>query len=114
MVKFCDICSKLLVIDTTPTTCRFICTNCNDRVTELTDEDTLLYERNIGQEIYKYGSILRNAGKDQLNKRVELKCSKCSHAYSRQVRIGEDLRLINVCESCDNQVDDNFDDTFRQ
>jgi DNA-directed RNA polymerase subunit M/transcription elongation factor TFIIS len=102
MPLFCEICSNLLSVITTADTFHFRCMKCKKDYMPV-DEDTLRYEQIKGTNLIIYKTILQNADKDPVNPKVENHCNKCGHNIVRQVRLGNDMRLINVCIKCSNK-----------
>jgi hypothetical protein len=68
-----------------------------------TVEDTLRYEDVKGANIVASKTILQNMNRDPCNPKVYRNCPTCKHPLARQVRVGEDMRLINACIKCNNQ-----------
>lgn len=66
------------------------------------DKDTLVHEDVSGTNLTIYKSILYNAGKDPVNPKVRRPC-KCGNQFARQVRLGNELKLINTCTVCGDQ-----------
>jgi len=101
MPLFCRLCNNLLVVDTTADSFNFKCTKC-EHIEQPSDSDSLRFEEVIGTNFTIYGSILRNAGKDPVNPKVSKLC-KCGNKTARQVRLGNEMRLINTCIKCGEQ-----------
>jgi DNA-directed RNA polymerase subunit M/transcription elongation factor TFIIS len=74
------------------------------------DSDTLRYENVTGTNLVVYKSILLNAGKDPVNPKVKKNCS-CGNNIVTQVRLGNELKLINTCINCNNQWVDGTQET---
>jgi len=103
MPLFCDICNNLLSVITTASTFYFKCAQCQKRFKPLPD-DSLRYEESTGINLLIYKKILQNAAKDPLNPKVLRDCPNCKKkTIIRQVRLGDDLRLINTCIKCEKQ-----------
>jgi DNA-directed RNA polymerase subunit M/transcription elongation factor TFIIS len=102
MPLFCRICNNLMVVDTTADTFNFKCSKCF-RVEDSQSEDSLRYEEASGINFTSYGAILRNAGRDPVNPKVAKSCNKCGSKIARQVRLGNEMRLINTCIKCGEQ-----------
>jgi DNA-directed RNA polymerase subunit M/transcription elongation factor TFIIS len=102
MPLFCKFCSNLLVNINSSDSLKFKCVKCNV-YEEPTDEDTLRYEdvKAINLDVYK--SIVSTAADDPVNPKVKKICPKCKHDRARQVRIGDELKLINKCIKCKEQ-----------
>ena len=107
MSLFCKSCNNLLIVSTTADLFHFKCVKC-ELVEVPSDADSLRYEEVSGTNFTIYGSILRNAGLDPVNPKVEKKCT-CGNSIVRQVRLGSEMRLINTCTKCNKQWIDNGD-----
>ena len=101
MPLFCSICQNLLVVSTTADTFHFKCVKC-ESVEKPDERDTLRYENISGTNLTSYKAILLTAGKDPVNPKVRREC-KCGSNVVRQVRLGNEMRLINTCISCNDQ-----------
>ena len=101
MPLFCTACDNLLTIITTADEFYFKCSKCNIQYTP-NDNDMLRYEDIRGTNLIVYKTILQNAGQDPVNPKVIKQCS-CGHNIVRQVRLGEDMKLINTCVKCNKQ-----------
>lgn len=99
---FCQLCNNLLTVITTADEFYFKCGNCQKTYTP-NEEDTLRYEDSNNTNLVIYKTILRNAARDPVNPIVKQKCIKCTGELLKQVRIGDDLRLINICMQCNEQ-----------
>lgn len=101
MPLFCSACSNLLMVITRADSFYFNCSNCHQ--TYMPDEsDTLRYEEINNSKFLNYKTILQNAGRDPMNPKVKKECS-CGSDVVRQVRLGEDMKLINTCINCNKQ-----------
>jgi len=101
MPLFCKICHNLMIISTTVESFIYQCEKC--KITETPSaEDTLVYEDVSGTNLVIYNSILANAGRDQVNPKIRRKC-KCGSDLCRQVRLGDEMKLINTCIKCSDQ-----------
>ena len=98
---FCKVCDNIYSIITTNNKLYFKCQKCKTAV-EPNVIDTLRYEaKSISRIIY--GTLLKNAGKDPVNPKVIKECPQCKYTISKQIRVGNDMRLINTCTKCDYQ-----------
>lgn len=101
MSLFCDNCRNLLTMVTTADTFAFKCNKC-----ELTKEpnvtDYKVYESLSGTNLDIFRSLLSYAGKDPVNPKVIKKC-KCGHNIAKQVRLGNEMKLVNTCVKCNKQ-----------
>ena len=68
------------------------------------EDDSLRYEENKSGSLFIFQTILKKAGKDPVNLKAKFKCPKCKHNIAKRVRLGSELRLINICEGCDTQL----------
>jgi len=75
------------------------CCKCKN-VYEALPDDTLCYEYSTAGNISIYEIILKKAGRDPVNLKAAIKCGKCSNGLVRQVRVGEDMKLFNICTEC--------------
>lgn len=101
MHSFCTICSNLLLISTTPETFQFKCMKCQNIETP-DAKSTLIYEEVSGTDFNTFKAILHNAGRDQVNPKVYKTC-QCGYHICRQVRLGDEMQLINTCVKCNDQ-----------
>lgn len=101
-MHYCTDCDNLLSEITTVDTFHYKCIKCQ-KIYEPTDEDTLRYEDVKGANLAIFGTLLQTAGKDPCNPKVKKSCSECKNDIVKQVRIGQDMRLINTCTKCHKQ-----------
>lgn len=101
MPLFCSNCRNLLIIVTTYDTFVYKCNKCeiNEEPAEL---DYMVYESVSGTNLDIFKSLLSHAGKDPVNPKVFKKC-KCGNNIVKQVRLGEEMKLINTCVTCNKQ-----------
>jgi DNA-directed RNA polymerase subunit M/transcription elongation factor TFIIS len=90
-----------MVIITTPDDFKYQCEKCQT-FENPSEKDTLVHEDVTGTNLVIYKSILHNAGKDPVNPKVMRKC-KCGSNYAKQVRLGDEMKLINTCVDCGTQ-----------
>ena len=109
MPLFCPICENLMVIITTADSFQYQCDKCMT-IEQPTDKDTLVHENVTGTNLVIYTSILHNAGRDPVNPKVAKQCN-CGYKFSRQVRLGDEMKLINTCIKCNEQWLDGTKDT---
>lgn len=102
MPLFCEVCNNLLSKISTADTFYFNCVKCKSNY-KPTDNDSLRYESTHDTNIAVYNIILQNARKDPVNPKVNKKCKKCDNNIVKQVRLTDDMRLINVCTECNEQ-----------
>ena len=98
---FCKICANLLSVVTTADTFYFKCAKCQE-LYQPTDKDSIRYEEVRGSELAMHKTILLNAGMDPVNPKVKCKCT-CGNNFAKQVRLGSDMRVINICTMCNRQ-----------
>lgn len=106
---FCDVCYNLLEEQTTADTFSFKCGKC-ETTKKPTDEDSLRYEDATGTDFTIFRSILNNAGRDNMNPKAIRQC-ECGYNRVRQVRLGENMQIINTCIKCNAQWFDGTRDT---
>ena len=106
MPLFCSTCQNLMIQITTADTFIFKCEKC-ETTEQPNDIDSLRYEHVNGTSLSNYKAILHNAGKDAVNLKVYKQCIECSNNIVRQVRLGDEMRLINTCTVCNKQWLDN-------
>ena len=102
MVIFCKYCNNLLSVNTIDDTLKFECNSCHTKY-DATDEDSLRYEDTRGGNIMIFNKILQTASKDPINPKVYKKCPKCRYELAKQVRLGDEMKLINTCLKCNHQ-----------
>jgi DNA-directed RNA polymerase subunit M/transcription elongation factor TFIIS len=99
MNNFCSSCENLLTSVTTAESMHFRCVKCGTQAPP-DPKGTLLYENTKGANLMAYSSILQTAGQDPVCPKVYRKCKSCNNNLVRQVRLGKDMSLINVCIKC--------------
>jgi DNA-directed RNA polymerase subunit M/transcription elongation factor TFIIS len=98
---FCNICNNLLSVITTADTFYFKCNKCQENYTP-SDKDTERHVETSNTELTMYKTILLNAGQDPVNPKANRKCV-CGNNIVKQVRIGSDMKVINICTKCNKQ-----------
>lgn len=101
MSLFCNSCGNILYEITSSDGFLFRCNNCS-KTYEPTAADTLRYEEVRGTSLIMYKTLLQNAADDPVNPKCFKDCKKCENNLVRQVRLGEDMKLINICIKCKN------------
>jgi DNA-directed RNA polymerase subunit M/transcription elongation factor TFIIS len=109
MPLFCPICSNLMIMATTSELFRYKCNKCETLETP-GDKDSLVYEDVSGTNLVVYQAILLKAGRDPVNPKVHRTC-KCGNKFAKQVRLGNEMKLINTCTKCGEQWLDGTRDT---
>jgi len=99
MKYFCDNCNNLLEINTSNDELTFKCRTCFASYKSEPD-DSLRYEETQSGNLILFQTILNKAADDPVNPKSFVKCPKCKHNISKYVRLGNEMRLINICESC--------------
>ena len=99
MKYFCDNCHNLMDINTTYDELTFKCLTCY-AVYKSEDDDSLRYEETQGGNLIIFQTILNKAMKDPVNLKAHVTCPKCKYHMAKRVRLGTELRLINICEEC--------------
>lgn len=102
MKYFCEICNNLLDINTYNDELTFKCMSCFTTYQSEPD-DSLRYEETKTGNLIIFQTILNKAVKDNVTTRAYMQCPKCKHNKAKLVRLGEELRLINICEKCNFQ-----------
>jgi DNA-directed RNA polymerase subunit M/transcription elongation factor TFIIS len=96
----CKICQNLLTVITTHDNMFFTCVKCYVNY-QPEINDSLLYVEKKGTDLSIYGVMLKYAGKDPVNPKIRKDCIACDNKILRQVRLGNDMKLINICIKCD-------------
>ncbi len=104
MAKFCTSCDNLLIPAFINEELIFKCVTCND-IYPSDDNDTLRYERVKEGDILIFEKILNNAGDDPVTIKARVNCinTQCSGKIVKQVRVGDDMKLFNICVVCKTQ-----------
>ena len=96
MPLFCDSCHSLLEKITGSDAFYFKCRLCL-KIYESTPEDTLLKDVASGAKLSIHKTIIKNAAFDPANPKAYNKCTECQSEIVKQVQLGHDKRLVNVC-----------------
>jgi DNA-directed RNA polymerase subunit M/transcription elongation factor TFIIS len=99
MKHFCDNCHNLLDISTANDELIFKCLTCYSEYKSEPD-DSLRYEETQGGNLVIFQTILNKARYDPVNLKAHVTCPKCKFHTAKRVRLGVELRLINICEDC--------------
>ena len=99
MKNFCDNCHNLLDVNTKNDILTFKCLTCY-AVYKSEDDDSLRYKETQGGNLVIFQTILNKAKNDPLNLKTYTACPKCKNNISKVVRLGNEMRLINICEEC--------------
>ena len=99
MKYFCDNCCNLLGVNTANDELVFKCQTCF-AVYKSSADDSLRYEETKDGNLIIFQTILTNAKNDPVNIKEYVNCPKCKNDIAKRVRLGNELRLINVCEKC--------------
>lgn len=101
MAKFCEICENLLSSNFANDKITFTCNVCHIAYAS-NASDTLRRERIKESDINIFSKILDKAIDDPATIKAHLKCKndKCSSTVVKQVRVGTDMRLYNICTIC--------------
>jgi len=99
MKYFCDNCCNLLDVNTANDTLVYKCHTCFS-VYKSSDDDSLRYEETQGGNLIIFQTILSNAKNDPVNIKEHVDCPKCKNDVAKRVRLGKELRLINICDKC--------------
>jgi hypothetical protein len=81
-----------------------MCNSCHSQY-EAVASDTLRYEYVKEPDVMIFETILNKAGEDPVTIKAHQRCvnAKCGNEIIKQVRIGADLRLYNICVKCNAQ-----------
>ena len=96
---FCDNCNNLLEVNTANDQLTFQCRTCLASYKSEPD-DSLRYEETDGGNLMIFQTILNKAKDDPVSSKAKVNCPKCKNGIAKPVRLGDELRLINVCEDC--------------
>jgi DNA-directed RNA polymerase subunit M/transcription elongation factor TFIIS len=99
MKYFCNNCNNLLDINTANDVLSFKCLSCYT-LYDADDDDTLRYEDSKSGNLIIFNKILSKAVRDPANIKANVTCPKCNNTIAKRVRLGKELRLINICTSC--------------
>lgn len=99
MKYFCDNCNNLLEVKSSTEELMLVCQSCHTTYKSEPD-DSLRYSETKGGNLFIYNTILSKALNDPVNLKAHIACPKCKHTISKQVRLGAELMLINICEGC--------------
>lgn len=104
MTKFCKICDNLLVATFNNDDLYFKCMMCHISY-DLEPEDTLRYEFIKESNVMIYEKILNRAVDDPVVYKTYKKCidKKCKGELIKQMPVGEEMRLYNICTTCRTQ-----------
>lgn len=97
--EFCSICENKLIPDIVKDELNFKCYACNLEYNS-TPEDSLRFEEIKGDPLSKFITILKNTHKDPVNPKLRITCPKCKYGFAKQIRIGDDMKLITSCCAC--------------
>lgn len=99
MPKFCDQCHNLLTVQITPNEFTFECSKCSITF-QPEPSDMMRHESLKTTNLSVYHHVVKTIVDDPVNPKVYKKCPKCGHGVAKQVRLGNNMRLINGCISC--------------
>ena len=103
MVKFCFYCGNLLyAYYENNEQLFFMCNNCHIPY-DPDVEDTLRYSRNKNNVTISIKKILNNTIDDPAVVKVYKDCIECDGKIVKQIRIGDNLDLFNICLKCKKQ-----------
>jgi len=96
---FCDKCYNLLNYTIDDNNLKFLCNSCYS-IYDPNPTDTLIYEKVKEKNTVIFENLSNTAGKDPVNIKVYKKCNNCNNNISKQIRIGNEMTLINICTKC--------------
>ncbi len=100
MGKFCRFCANLLTESFANDVLSFRCQSCQ-LVYKAKPEDTLRYEKTKESDTTIYETILNRAVDDPATIKARVDCiKKCGGKIVKQVRVGDDMKLFNICVKC--------------
>jgi DNA-directed RNA polymerase subunit RPC12/RpoP len=99
---YCPYCTNLFIKITTADTFVYKCVQCQQTFVP-SDNNTLQYEDVKGANLAIFGTLLHTAKKDPCNPKVYKDCKDCKNDIVTQIRIGQDMKLINTCTNCGKQ-----------
>jgi DNA-directed RNA polymerase subunit M/transcription elongation factor TFIIS len=99
MSKFCKYCYNILYPNVNNDELVFKCMSCHE-VYPAEANDSLRYERTKEANISRFEKILNNTADDPAVLKARIQCVKCDNDIIKQVRIGQDMKLFNVCPKC--------------
>lgn len=104
MAKFCEICENLLSSIFANDKITFKCVTCQI-IYNSTSVDTLRRERIKESDTNIFSKILDKSAQDPATIKAYIKCKndKCDGNIVKQVRVGQDLKLYNICLKCNMQ-----------
>lgn len=100
MTYFCDNCNNLLDVITANESLTFKCMSCFTLYASNPD-DSLRYEETKGGNLMIFQTILNEAINDSVNLKEYAPCPRCKFNIAKSVRLGDELRLIHICEKCE-------------
>jgi DNA-directed RNA polymerase subunit M/transcription elongation factor TFIIS len=102
IAKICEQCGHLLSAVYANDEASFMCSSCG-RIYPFAPEDTRRYKKVEGSNINMFEKILNNADRNPTLPKVFEDCYKCKkNVIVKQVRVGENMQLINKCTVCKN------------
>jgi DNA-directed RNA polymerase subunit M/transcription elongation factor TFIIS len=104
MSKFCDYCSNLLEPNYINDQKSYKCFTCHI-IYKSENDDSLIRERIKESDIMIFEKILDKAIDDPATIKAYVDCidTKCDSKLVKQVRIGNDMLLYNICIKCRKQ-----------
>lgn len=102
MSKFCKICDNLLTAVYAHDELAFKCNICQIPYKSF-PEDTLRHERVKESDVMIFDKIMDKAAKDPVTIKAKVDCinNKCDSKIVKQVRVGSDMKLYNICIKCE-------------
>jgi DNA-directed RNA polymerase subunit M/transcription elongation factor TFIIS len=102
MNKFCNYCNNLLYTRFSNDELLFTCMSCYINF-PYNESDTLRYSRTKENNVVIFEKILYKAVDDPSTLKKNMECVKCDNNIVKQVRIGSDMKLFNICTKCKTQ-----------
>ena len=98
-MKFCPMCDRVMVRDTSSGEVRFSCTVCG----EIVPGDA--YDARVGGAVLgagetteMYKRLIQVSPFDRVNQLVAKSCPKCGLDYMTQIRVGESEAIVYTCK----------------
>lgn len=100
-MKFCTICNNLLNANFADNKLSFVCYTCKNTY-KADPSDSLRKERIKEADVNIFEKILEKAAQDPATIKAHINCrnDKCTGKLVKQVRVGSQLFLYNICLTC--------------
>lgn len=97
-MKFCPVCARVMLRDTSGSTVAFKCLVCQTAV-DGTDEDARIGGAVVGQAetAMMYDTVIRVSPFDRVNQQVLRSCEGCGRDYMTLIRVGSAEAIYFTC-----------------